>query len=390
MRLIYSGVEEQQPGKQAGPVGTITRGSSLADGLYIKPMGIIFGDHAKQAVDAGLALPLAGLSAAFTTAELIEGGPGKSESVVARAATLKAMPEPAVAERLHRLSAPRPAFAGVAMDAPRLMGIVNVTPDSFSDGGDFAEAETAVAQAWRLAAEGADFVDIGGESTRPGSDPVSLEDERARVMPVLETLSDLPAPISVDTRKAAIMTQAGAKGAKVINDVSALTHDPDALSAAAQSGLPVILMHALGDPKTMQDDPRYEDVLLEVFDFLHARVGAAIAAGIPRERIAVDPGIGFGKTLEHNLALLNGLSLFHGLGVPVLVGASRKRFIGTLGDQPDAKQRVPGSIAAALIAASQGVQLLRVHDVRETRQALRVWVSGARGVPFDATASGFM
>jgi len=353
----------------------------LADGLYIKPLGIIFGAQAQQAIDAGLALPLAGGKLGFGAAELIEGTPGQSKSVIARAATLKAMEEPAVTERLEVLSAPRPAFAGVGMDTPRLMGIVNVTPDSFSDGGDFAESETAVAQARRLADEGAAFVDIGGESTRPGSDPVSLEDERARVMPVLEGLSDLSAPVSIDTRKAAIMTEAAAKGARLINDVSGLIHDPDALSAAAQTGLPVILMHAHGDPKTMQDAPRYDDVLLEVYDFLAARIDAAVAAGIAKERIAVDPGIGFGKTLEHNLTLLNGLSLFHGLGVPVLVGASRKRFIGTLDDEPEAKKRVPGSIAAAIVAASQGVQILRVHDVRETRQALRVWRSAAHGAP---------
>jgi len=356
----------------------------LADGLYIKPLGIIFGEQARQAIEAGLALPLAGDKLAFGAAELIEGAPGQSKSVIARAATLKAMEEPAIAERLAVLSAPRPALAGVAMDSPRLMGIVNVTPDSFSDGGDFAEAETAVAQARRLADEGADFVDVGGESTRPGSDPVLLEDERARVMPVLDGLRDLPAPVSIDTRKAAIMTEAAAKGARLINDVSGLTHDPEALSAAAQTGLPVILMHALGDPKTMQDAPRYDDVLLEVYDFLAARIDAAVAAGIPKQRIAVDPGVGFGKTLQHNLTLLNGLSLFHGLGVPVLVGASRKRFVGTLDDEPEAKKRVPGSIAAAITAASQGVQILRVHDVRETRQALRVWLSAAHGAPVNA------
>jgi len=304
--------------------------------------------------------------------------------VIARAATLKAMEEPIIAERLEALSAPRPALAGVPMDGPRLMGILNVTPDSFSDGGDFVQPEAAVRQARQLVGDGADFVDIGGESTRPGSDPVSLEDERARVMPVLEGLADLPAPISVDTRKAAIMTEAAAKGAKLINDVSGLSHDPEALSAAAQTGLPVILMHALGDPKTMQDDPRYDNVLLEVYDFLAARIDAAVAAGIPKERIAVDPGIGFGKTLQHNLTLLNGLSLFHGLGVPVLVGASRKRFIGTLDGEPEAKKRVPGSVAAAIVAAAQGAQIIRVHDVRETRQALRVWLSAVHGAPLGA------
>jgi len=356
---------------------------AVQEGLYIKPLGIVFGSDATQAIEAELALPLAGGHAAFTAAELIEGKPGESKSVMARSATLKAMEEPAIAAWLDALSVPRPAFAGVAMDRPRLMGILNVTPDSFSDGGEFAGTAAAVAQARALVDDGADFVDIGGESTRPGSDPVALEDERARVMPVIEALADLPAPISVDTRKAAIMSEAGERGAKVINDVSALTHDPEALGAAAATDLPVILMHALGDPKTMQDNPRYDDVLLEVFDFLHARIEAAIAAGIARERIAIDPGIGFGKTLEHNLSLLNGLSLFHGLGVPVLVGASRKRFIGTLSGEPEAKQRVPGSIAAALVAAARGVQLLRVHDVRETRQALQVWGPAMRGVPAE-------
>jgi dihydropteroate synthase len=356
---------------------------AVQEGLYIRPLGVVFGSDATQAIEAGIALPLAGGHAGFTAAELIEGKPGESKSVMARSATLKAMEEPAIAAWLDALSAPRPAFAGVPMDRPRLMGILNVTPDSFSDGGDFAKAETAVAQARQLVDDGADFVDVGGESTRPGSDPVALEDERARVIPVIEALTDLAAPISIDTRKAAIMSEAAEKGAKVINDVSALTHDPEALSAAAATGLPVVLMHALGDPKTMQDDPRYEDVLLEVFDFLRARVNAAIAAGIPREHIAVDPGIGFGKTLEHNLSLLKGLSLFHGLGVPVLVGASRKRFIGALSDEPEARQRVPGSIAAALVAAAQGVQLLRVHDVRETRQALQVWGPAMRRVPAE-------
>jgi len=359
----------------------------LADGLYIKPLGIIFANQATEAIKAGLALPLAGSSAAFTMAELIEGRPGQSKSVIARAGTLQAMEEPAIAERLASLSQARPDFAGIAVNRPRLMGILNVTPDSFSDGGDFAEAVTAVAQARRLAGAGADFVDVGGESTRPGSEPVSLGDERARVMPVIEALQGLGAPVSIDTRKAAIMTEAAAKGAAIINDVSGLTHDPQALGAAAATGLPVILMHALGDPKTMQDAPRYDDVLLEVYDFLAARIEAAVAAGIPKERIAVDPGIGFGKTLQHNLTLLNGLSLFHGLGVPVLVGASRKRFIGTLDDEPEAKKRVPGSIAAAIVAASQGVQILRVHDVRESRQALRMWLS-ATGCGDSKAADG--
>jgi dihydropteroate synthase len=253
------------------------------------------------------------------------------------------------------------------------MGVVNVTPDSFSDGGLLAGPEDAIAHALGLAREGADILDIGGESTRPDSDPVSEDEEAARVLPVIEGLKDAGPLISVDTRKSAIMKKAASAGAHILNDVSALTHDPNSLKVAAESGLPVVLMHAQGDPKTMQEDPVYANVLLEVYDTLSARIAACDAAGIDRSRIIADPGIGFGKTLQHNLELLRGLSLFHGLGVALLLGASRKRFIGTLSDEPDPRVREPGSIAAALAGIAQGVQLVRVHDVAATRQALSVW-----------------
>jgi dihydropteroate synthase len=255
------------------------------------------------------------------------------------------------------------------------MGVLNVTPDSFSDGGLHLRLDAALARARALAAAGADLIDVGGESTRPGADPVPEAEEIARVVPVIAALraEGLGVPISIDTRHAAVAEAAFAAGADLFNDVSALTHDPASLALAARSGRPVCLMHAQGDPKTMQDAPGYDDVLLDVADHLAARVAAAEAAGIPRARLLVDPGIGFGKTLAHNLALIRGLSLLHGLGCALLFGASRKRFIGTLGDAPEPAERMPGSLAVALEALRQGAQVIRVHDVKETRQAVALW-----------------
>ncbi|WP_347310350.1 dihydropteroate synthase [Defluviimonas sp. SAOS-178_SWC] len=279
---------------------------------------------------------------------------------------------------LRRLSLPRPAFAGLTLDAPRLMGILNVTPDSFSDGGRFDAPAAALAHARGMVAAGADILDIGGESTRPGSADVPEGDEIRRTAPVIAALvaGGLDAPISIDTRKSEVARAALDAGAAIVNDVAALNYDPDLAELAASRNVPVCLMHAQGTPATMQDDPRYDDVLLDVYDFLAKRVAAAEAAGIPRERIAVDPGIGFGKTVAHNLALIRGLSLFHGLGCPILLGASRKRFIGTLGGgsaATEADRRGPGTIAVMLAGLAQGVQIHRVHDIVETKQALRLW-----------------
>ncbi len=270
------------------------------------------------------------------------------------------------------LTAPRPALAGLALDRPRVMGILNLTPDSFSDGGRFNAPAAALEHARRMLAEGADILDLGGESTRPGADTVPADEERARVLPVLEALAraGIDAPLSLDTRKAAVARAGLGRGVAMINDVSALTFDPAMAGVVAASDAALCLMHAKGDPKTMQEDPEYDDVLLDVFDYLEERLNAAEAAGIPRARLVVDPGIGFGKTLDHNLALLARLSLFHALGVPVLLGASRKRFIGTIGRAPDPAARTPGSVAVAQAAARQGVQILRVHDTQATRQAL--------------------
>ncbi|MFQ1699822.1 dihydropteroate synthase [Loktanella agnita] len=275
------------------------------------------------------------------------------------------------AAALERLTATHPEIAGMAMDRPRLMGILNVTPDSFSDGGRFADPGVAVRHAQNMMSFGADIIDIGGESTRPGAAFVPVADEIARTAPVIAAIcAQSDVPISIDTRKAAVAAAAMEAGARLINDVAALTFDPEMAQTVVNSGAPVCLMHAQGDPATMQDDPRYDDVLLDVYDFLEERIALAEAAGVPRAGIVVDPGIGFGKTMDHNLTLLRGLSLFHGLGCPILLGASRKRFIGTIGGGQGASDRVSGSVAVALEGVRQGVQILRIHDTFETKQAL--------------------
>jgi dihydropteroate synthase len=278
------------------------------------------------------------------------------------------------AEALAPFTVPRAPVCGLALDRPRIMGILNVTPDSFSDGGAHAEAEAAIAVGHDMASAGAAIVDVGGESTRPGAKPVWEGDEAARVLPVIRRLAVAGTAVSVDTRKALVMEQALAAGAHMVNDVSGLTWDPRALAVVAKAGCPVVLMHHKGAPETMQDDPRYDrPVPLEIYDWLEGRIAACEAAGIDRKRIIVDPGFGFGKNVQHNLQLMNGLGLLHGLGCPVMLGASRKRTIGALAGEAPADRRLPGSLAFALQAAAQGVQLLRVHDVPETLQALRVW-----------------
>ena len=345
----------------------------MPEDIHLRPLGLVYGAAARDAVDSGHAGRLAGGPIAFTALEVIEGVPGDATRSLVPYTQGASSRDSTISSVLERITASRSDLAGLSLKQPRIMGVVNVTPDSFSDGGLFDTAEAAIAHGARLAKEGADILDIGGESTRPGSDPVEAAQEAERILPVIEGLRGAGAVISADTRKAQVMEKATIAGAQVLNDVSALTHDPASLETAAKSGLPVVLMHARGDPKTMQDDPRYDDVLLEVYDYLESRIEACGKAGIDRDRLVADPGIGFGKTLEHNLQLLEGLALFHGLGVPVMLGASRKRFIGALADEPEVRKRMPGSIAAALAGIARGVQVIRVHDVAETRQALTVW-----------------
>jgi dihydropteroate synthase len=354
--------------------------------IYLRPVGFIAhrrgGGDGEGEVWGGI--PLAGGPLAFTALEIAER---RGSSVSRRICALSEFFERdwgrqtlAASDLFEALRQPRARIAGLPMDRPQIMGIVNVTPDSFSDGGSLLSVQAAVDHALRLEEEGATILDIGGESTRPGSQTIPIEEELRRVLPVLEALRPkTEALISVDTRKGRIMQAAAGAGADILNDVSALTFDPEAVHIAKETGLPVILMHAQGDPKTMNDDPQYGDVVLDVFDFLERRVHACEAAGIPRDRLIVDPGIGFGKHLPHNIAVLSSMSLFHTLGVPVLLGASRKKLIGQICNVEDPKARVPGSIAAALSSVAQGVQIVRVHDVAATREALSVWMAVLMG-----------
>ena len=260
------------------------------------------------------------------------------------------------------------------LDRPRISGIVNVTPDSFSDGGRFVEPAQAIEHGVRLVEEGADLLDVGGESTRPGAEPVDAQAEIARVVPVIEGLAKaVRVPISIDTSKPEVMRAAFAAGAGLINDVRAL-RDDGALDAAAALGMPVVLMHMLGEPRTMQDDPYYDDVVGDVHRFLTERLFACQMAGIDKKKILVDPGFGFGKTLEHNLMLLKSLARFAEIA-PVVAGLSRKATIGTLTGRKDPADRAAGSAAAALIAAQNGAMIVRVHDVAITRDALAVWMA---------------
>ncbi|TGX53470.1 dihydropteroate synthase [Sphingomonas gei] len=277
-----------------------------------------------------------------------------------------------------RISAPRaPLQLGarvVRLDQPQVMGILNVTPDSFSDGGRHVGDPAGAAQVGvDMTVAGAAIVDVGGESTRPGAASVWEGDEIARIAPVIERLARSGAAVSVDTRKAAVMEAALGAGAKLINDVSALLYDDRALDVAVAAGCPVVLMHSPDPAKTGHDAGNYGDVVVEVYDWLARRVDEAVARGIDRSRVLIDPGIGFGKSLSDNLALLNGLALFHGIGCGLVLGASRKRMIGALANEAPAEARLGGSLAVALKGAELGVQLLRVHDVFETAQALRIW-----------------
>ena len=274
----------------------------------------------------------------------------------------------------------------VTLDRCRVMGIVNVTPDSFSDGGRHASTEAAIAHGLKLVEEGADLLDIGGESTRPGADEVPLEEELRRVVPLVEALArEVSIPISVDTSKPDVMRAAVAAGAGMLNDVYGLRRD-GALDAAAELGVPVVLMHMLGEPRTMQASPEYDDVVGEVHRFLAERIFACEMAGIDKKRIVVDPGFGFGKTTAHNLQLLVQLRRFTELGVPVLAGLSRKKTVGELTGREVPRDRVHGSVAAHLIAAQNGAAIVRVHDVAATVDALKVW-NAVAAVPVPRTAA---
>jgi dihydropteroate synthase len=335
---------------------------------YFRPLGLVYGADARALIVAGRAGALGGMAhIGFTLIEVIERS--GTHSVVAYGDVKHQ-------DVVKNICVPRPAFGGIGMDATRIMGIVNVTPDSFSDGGRLSDDAAAIVHGKMLVDQGADYLDVGGESTRPGSDEVSIEEELRRVSPVIAGLAK-QAVVSADTRNAVVMAAALEQGAVIINDVSALGHDAASAGVVAKAKCPVVLMHAQGAPKTMQLNPKYDDVLLDVYDGLEARVVAAEVAGIERRNICVDPGIGFGKTFAQNLQLMAGLSLFHGLGLPLLVGLSRKGFVGAVTGEMPASARVSGSVGGATAAAAQGCHILRVHDVKETRAALLMYMAAA-------------
>lgn len=357
-----------------------SEGSFLNPRLYLRPTAFV---DAPFGLD-GQALRLAGGMVWFSAVELILVDDGRriAQQHVPVERIEEALDRIGMTDEgealLARIVRPRSALAlgarTIRFDETSVAGILNITPDSFSDGGRlFGDAEASAAAGVGMASAGAALLDVGGESTRPGAATVWEGDEIARVVPVIERLARAGMAVSIDTRKAAVMRAALGAGAALVNDVSALCHDPEAMRVVAEAGCPVILMHHQGQPSDMQRNPRYEDVLIEVYDWLFARIEACVAGGIARDRILVDPGIGFGKTVSHNLALMNGLSLFHGLGCPIMLGASRKSLIGAIDREAPAERRLGGSLALALAGCAQGVQLLRVHDVPETVQAVRLW-----------------
>lgn len=357
--------------------------TALAEGarIYLRPVGLL------PPGVGGPALRMAAAGPAFAAAEIILRRAGRIErhSVTALALRELIAPEiPALRLLLERLESPRASLSGVPADRPSVMGIVNVTPDSFSDGGDSFDIEAAIARGMALRAEGADILDIGGESTRPGADMVSVGEELRRVVPVIEALAGRGAVVSIDTRHAEVMRQAVAAGAAIVNDISALEGDPGSMDAMASCDVPVVLMHMQGEPGSMQEDPVYEAAALDVYDYLDARIAACERAGIGRSRLVLDPGIGFGKTVAHNLDILAHTSLYATLGLPVLIGLSRKRFIAALSRGEAPKDRLAGSLAAGLETLAQGAAILRVHDVAATVQGLKVAraiADGARGEP---------
>jgi len=372
---------DPHPPDVAGRLGWEPLAGIASDRLWLRPLGLTSGRAAAQAVACGHARPLAGAGLAFTLLAATGLTPDRRlASVTASIAELETWIAGAGArfagrlrQQLAALSAARAPWAGFALDRPLVMGVVNVTPDSFSDGGRWLDADLAITHGRALCEAGADIIDVGGESTRPGAAPLPPDEEIRRVDPVVRGLAGSGAVVSIDTRHRAVMESALAAGAQIVNDVSALTHDPGSLALVAGRQAQVVLMHMRGKPGTMQRDPVYASALVEVLEYLEARIEACSAAGIPRDRIVIDPGIGFGKLVPHNLELLAGIGAFHTLGCALMIGVSRKSTIARLsrGEPPEA--RLPGSLAAALFAVQQGVQILRVHDVAETRQALALW-----------------
>jgi len=375
---------------------SVSFASEVGDAIAIRPLGLLSGAAGVEAARRGLAKPLAGGRVLFTACEVFIERAGTVTHCVVSLTEVEDWGaheggdlEREVNSVLDRITGSRHAFAGLVLDRPRIMGIVNVTPDSFHDGGRHASTDAAITYGAGLIAAGADAIDIGGESTRPGSEETPEELEIERILPVVQALRGRGAVLSVDTRRTAVMHAALDAGVEVINDVTALSDDPDALRIAAEGRAHVVLMHMQGRPRTMQRRPRYKHAPYEIWRYLRNRVAACVAADITTERIAVDPGIGFGKSDTHNLEILSSAAMLHGTGAIVMVGASRKSFIGRIFKDVPSEARLPGSLAAATMAVGQGVQLLRVHDVIETRQALAVVDGCLAGAPILDDRHGF-
>jgi dihydropteroate synthase len=346
--------------------------------IYLRPLGLLRSDVASLALANGFALPLGGRGGAFTAAEVWLRSDDRIERCTLSATEIHGWArrrgeefEAALSRRLAAVTEPSAWPPGLPDRRPLIMGVVNVTPDSFSDGGRFLDPAAAIAHGRSLHAEGADIVDVGGESSRPGAAPVTADEEARRVLPVIEALAASRISVSIDTRKASVMRAAIAAGATMINDVSALGHDPESLAVAGASGCPVVLMHSQGEPATMQRQPTYACAPLDVFDHLERRIEAFVAAGFERRRLLIDPGIGFGKTVEQNLMLISRFDRFKQLGFPTLCGPSRKSFIGYTLDLPP-EERVEGTAAAVAIAIARGADIIRVHDVKPMARVARM------------------
>lgn len=346
--------------------------------LYLAPVGLLFREQAQSALSLGLAYPLLGGPIAFTACDvivrektIITSSILTLSSICTWAAHHGLMQE--VFDSLDRLSSPLPPFAGLSLARPRLMGVVNVSPDSFFYGSVFTDTRLALQHALSLKEAGADIIDIGGESTRPGAQPISPEEEMERVLPLVQSLAEYGILTSVDTRHSTVMAAALDAGATIINDITALTGDSESLSLLASRKKPVILMHMQGSPSNMQHNPKYHSAPLDIYDALAERVANCLDFGVTRDNICLDPGIGFGKTTVHNLDIISKLAMFHSLGCGLLLGVSRKSFIAEVSATEGPQDRLPGSLAAAMIGLDQGVSILRVHDVVETRQLIKVW-----------------